>query len=175
MTAGWPNGFGEQPLYNTKVSLYENGDIVDSVEKRIGLRSMDIVREADGYGEKFAHIINGIEFFAFGADYVPEDNILSRLSYERTYALLKSCKECNFNVVRVWGGGFYPFDYFCPVSFETRKMMLTANTRSIHHFAESWVPKSTRFKNALGRFMGKGFLGVVVKAKSFLKKIINHA
>lgn len=82
----------------------------------------------------------------------------------------------NTNVVQKCAGfTIYPFDYFCPVSFETRKMMLTANTRTIHHFAESWVPKSTRFKNALGRFMGKGFLGVVVKAKSFLKKIINHA
>ena len=139
----WPNGFGEQPLYTIKISLFEDNEMVDYQEKRIGLRSMSVIREADEYGEKFAHIVNGIEFFAFGADYVPEDNILSRLSYERTYALLKSCKDCNFNVVRVWGGGFYPFDYFYDICDELGLvvwqdlMFACANYLPTEHFKEN--------------------------------------
>ena len=51
-------------------------------------------------------------FFAMGADYIPEDNLMSRITKERTRKLLEDCKLCNFNVIRVWGGGYYPDDFF---------------------------------------------------------------
>ena len=47
-----------------------------------------------------------------GADYIPEDNLLQRTSRERTRELLLQCKRANFNTVRVWGGGYYPEDWF---------------------------------------------------------------
>ena len=108
----WPNGFGEQNLYTINVELIENGEIVDSDTKRIGLRDIKLIREKDQWGECFCHEINGIRFFAMGADYIPEDNLMSRYSAERTYNLLKQCRDCNFNAIRVWGGGIYPHDYF---------------------------------------------------------------
>lgn len=108
----WPNGFGEQCLYTFYIELLENGTVIDGSSKRIGLRELKLVREKDQWGESFCHEVNGIRFFAMGADYIPEDNILSRYSKERTYNLIKQCKDCNFNAIRVWGGGFYPHDYF---------------------------------------------------------------
>lgn len=33
-----------------------------------------------------------------------------------------------------------PFDYFSPKSYVTKKMQITTNTYSIHHFAGSWIP-----------------------------------
>lgn len=108
----WPNGFGEQNLYTFNVELRENGQVVDSDSKRIGLRELKLIREKDDWGESFCHEVNGIRFFAMGADYIPEDNILSRCSKERTYNLIKQCHDCNFNAIRVWGGGIYPHDYF---------------------------------------------------------------
>ncbi|MBR3909118.1 MAG: glycoside hydrolase family 2 protein [Clostridia bacterium] len=108
----WPNGFGEQNLYTFTTQLIENGNVVDSDTKRIGLRELKLIREKDQWGESFCHEINGIRFFAMGADYIPEDNILSRYSKERTYNLIKQCRDCNFNAIRVWGGGIYPHDYF---------------------------------------------------------------
>ena len=108
----WPNGLGSQPLYTVCVNLIENGKIVDSISKRIGLRELKLIREKDQYGESFCHEVNGVRFFAMGADYVPEDNILSRINKNRTKELLQNCKNCNFNAVRVWGGGFYPDDFF---------------------------------------------------------------
>lgn len=108
----WPNGFGEQNLYTFNIELSENGQIVDSASKRIGLRELKLIREKDDWGESFCHEVNGIRFFAMGADYIPEDNILSRYSKERTYNLIKQCRDCNFNAIRVWGGGIYPHDYF---------------------------------------------------------------
>ncbi len=108
----WPNGFGEQNLYTFNIELFENGQAVDKDTKRIGLRELKLIREKDKWGECYCHEINGIRFFAMGADYIPEDNIFSRYSKERTYNLIKQCRDCNFNAIRVWGGGIYPHDYF---------------------------------------------------------------
>ena len=79
---------------------------------RIGLRDASVLQRKDEWGESFAAIVNGLPFFSMGADYIPEDNILSRRSRERTRKLLASCKDANFNVIRVWGGGYYPDDDF---------------------------------------------------------------
>ena len=108
----WPNGFGEQNLYTITVELVENGKVVDSNTKRIGLRTMKLVQERDQWGESFCHEVNGVRFFAMGADYIPEDNIFSRYSRERTFNLIKQCHDCNFNAIRVWGGGIYPHEDF---------------------------------------------------------------
>ncbi len=108
----WPNGLGGQPLYTVKMCLFSDGRCVDSLEKKIGLRTMKLSRKKDQWGESFAHSVNGVSFFAMGADYIPEDNILTRITPERTRKLLSECKAANFNVVRVWGGGFYPSDDF---------------------------------------------------------------
>ena len=108
----WPNGLGEQYLYVARVSACENGKTVDSKQKSIGLREMKLIRERDKYGESFCHEVNGIRFFAMGADYIPEDNVLSRITAERTDKLIRACKSCNFNAIRVWGGGHYPDDFF---------------------------------------------------------------
>ena len=108
----WPNGLGVQPLYTFAVRASVNGKVVDSQEQRIGLRTLKLIREKDKYGECFCHEVNGVRFFAMGADYIPEDNILSRITPERTYKLIKQCRDSNFNAIRVWGGGFYPHDSF---------------------------------------------------------------
>lgn len=47
-----------------------------------------------------------------GADYIPEDSIFPRINEARTRELLRQCKEAHFNTIRVWGGGYYPDDWF---------------------------------------------------------------
>ena len=108
----WPNGWGEQPLYRLTVALIEKGERVDERQFTIGLRENRLVRKADEYGESFYHEINGVAMFAMGADYIPEDNIFSRITPERTRALLTYCRDSHFNAIRVWGGGYYPDDFF---------------------------------------------------------------
>ena len=108
----WPNGYGEQPLYTVKAELLENGKVLYTWEKRIGLRTMTMRREKDQWGESFETNVNGVSIFAMGADYIPEDNLLRRVTPERTYRLLSDAKKANYNAVRVWGGGYYPDDWF---------------------------------------------------------------
>ncbi|MDO4340149.1 MAG: glycoside hydrolase family 2 protein [Eubacteriales bacterium] len=112
----WPNGYGEQPLYHVEVELLADGvegeAVLDSWKRRIGLRTMTMCVEKDEYGESFCHMVNGVKVFAMGADYIPEDNILARVTPERTYHLLLQAKNANYNCIRVWGGGNYPDDAF---------------------------------------------------------------
>ena len=68
------------------------------------------------------------------------------------------------------GFTIYPKDYFCPIDYDTRELKITENTRTIHHYAESWVPRSTRFKNALSRLCGKRFMSCLIRIKAFVKK-----
>ncbi len=53
-----------------------------------------------------------------GAGYVPEDCLLSQRSQDRTRRLLEDCAAAHFNLVRVWGGGHYPEDYFYDICDE---------------------------------------------------------
>ena len=73
----WPNGYGEQNLYQVKVTLFCDGRKLDEWCKRIGLRTMTMHIEKDEWGECFAHQVNGVDVFAMGADYIPEDNLLA--------------------------------------------------------------------------------------------------
>ena len=68
------------------------------------------------------------------------------------------------------GFTIYPKDYFCPIEYDTRELKITENTRTIHHYAESWVPRSTRFKNALSRLFGKRFMRCLISIKAFVRK-----
>ena len=114
----WPNGLGEQPLYTVIVELLKNGVVVDTFKKRIGLRTLTVRREKDKYGESFAQEVNGVRYFAMGADYIPEDCILSRINRERTRELLQHAVSANHNSIRVWGGGYYPNDFFWDICDE---------------------------------------------------------
>lgn len=115
----WPNGLGKQPLYRVTVRLAAG----DTRTWRIGLRTMTVSREKDEWGEEFCHVVNGMKVFAMGADYIPEDNILARVTPERTRRLLEDCKAANFNAIRVWGGGYYPDDAFYDICDELGLMV----------------------------------------------------
>lgn len=115
----WPNGLGKQPLYRVTVRLATG----DTRTWRIGLRTMTVSREKDEWGEEFCHVVNGVKAFAMGADYIPEDNILARVTPERTRRLLEDCKAANFNAIRVWGGGYYPDDAFYDICDELGLMV----------------------------------------------------
>lgn len=108
----WPAGLGGQPLYTIHVALTGDKGELDQWEKRVGLRTMTVTRRKDRWGESFSHCVNGVDVFAMGADYIPEDNLLPRVTPERTRRLLEDARAANMNCIRVWGGGHYPSDEF---------------------------------------------------------------
>ena len=108
----WPNGYGSQPLYTVSASLSCAGVPQNTWSARIGLRTLTMRREKDQWGESFTTCVNGVSIFAMGADYIPEDNILANITPQRTRELIADCRDANFNAIRVWGGGYYPDDWF---------------------------------------------------------------
>jgi len=109
----WVRGLGGQPLYTVTVYLKDStGAVLDEVTKRIGLRTLVISKDKDEWGEEFCFKCNGIKVFAMGANYIPEDQIVTRMTKEKTDRLLEECAAANHNFIRVWGGGNYPSDSF---------------------------------------------------------------
>ncbi|WP_117168643.1 beta-mannosidase [Paraliobacillus sediminis] len=108
----WPNGYGDQALYQVDVESLVGGEVSDEKVYKIGLRTIEVKNEPDEWGKSFEFVVNGHALFMMGANYIPEDNILARTSKERTEVLIHDCVEANFNMIRVWGGGYYPDDYF---------------------------------------------------------------
>ncbi|OBZ14712.1 glycoside hydrolase [Bacillus sp. FJAT-27264] len=108
----WPNNYGSQPLYTLKVELSSGAKVIDDKTLTIGLRKLTVKQVKDTWGESFEFEVNGKSIFAMGANYIPEDNVFGRISYEKTEKLIKSCVEANYNCIRVWGGGYYADDYF---------------------------------------------------------------
>ena len=108
----WPNGYGKQELYEIEIFLYDNDTLIDKITKSIGLRTLELSQENDQYGKEFCFVVNGIKIFAMGANYVPMDNLISRITNNRLEGLIQDCIFANFNCIRVWGGAYYPCDYF---------------------------------------------------------------
>lgn len=108
----WPHGYGEQPLYDVKITAKMGDGTVDEKTKTVGLRTITISTERESDGREFCFVVNGVKIFAKGANYVPIDSIISRITPERIQSIIDSCLFANFNCLRVWGGAYYPEDYF---------------------------------------------------------------
>ena len=104
----WPSGLGMQNLYKLNVNLYSESEIEDTYEMMIGLRTVSIDESEGGMTLK----VNGSAVLAMGGEYTSEDILLSRVSEQRTRALLEDAKKANFNSIFIHGSGYYPENYF---------------------------------------------------------------
>ena len=108
----WPNEMGEQPLYDFEVVLKRGKKVLDTKRIKSGIRTFEMVDEPDSIGRAFYFKVNGVPFYAKGANYVPEEMIETWTDADNTLRLLQAAKDAHFNMVRVWGGGIYPSDDF---------------------------------------------------------------
>lgn len=109
----WPNGLGEQPLYDVAVTLRDaSGAVVDGWKRRIGLRTLELVQDKDEWGHSFHFRCNGVDFFAKGANWIPNDVFQARVTKEGYAFQILSAVEAHMNMLRVWGGGIYEEDAF---------------------------------------------------------------
>ena len=110
----WARGYGDQPLYDLDVELVCGGEVIDRCHKQLGLRTLTVSTEpdADGKGSEFCFVLNGVKIFSMGANLVPMDNLLSRITDQRWETIVRQAVDANFNTLRVWGGGYYPDSRF---------------------------------------------------------------
>lgn len=108
----YPTGYGLQPLYSVQTHIRFNGERVDSATRTTGLRTVELVREADAKGRGFQIKVNGLPIFMKGANVIPFDSFAPRVTAERMAAILTDARDANMNMVRIWGGGHYLPDSF---------------------------------------------------------------
>ena len=114
----WPVGYGDQPLYDLTVALLADGRQVDAVRRRIGFRTVTVDTAPDGFGTPFVFVVNGKRVFAKGANWIPDDHFLTRVTRERLARRVDQAVDANMNMLRVWGGGIYETDDFYDVCDE---------------------------------------------------------
>jgi beta-mannosidase len=108
----WPNGYGEQNLYQLKITLETETSVLDSRTHQIGLRTIELKREPDEWGESFTFVVNGVPVFAKGSDWIPADSFPTRITDAQLESLIKSAADAHMNMLRVWGGGLYESESF---------------------------------------------------------------
>lgn len=108
----WPNGFGAQALYQVEVTLESGRKVLDQRNFQVGLRTVELRRKPDEWGESFTFVVNGIPIFAKGADWIPADSFPTRISDAFMERLIRDAAAAHMNMLRVWGGGFYEEERF---------------------------------------------------------------
>jgi beta-mannosidase len=154
----WPNGYGEQPLYTVTTRLVVGGETVDERSTRIGLRTLELRRRPDEWGKSFEFVVNGVPVFAKGANWIPADSFLPRLTRERYARLLGSARDANMNMLRVWGGGIYESDDFYDLADELGLLVWQD-----FHFSCSLYPADPPFLANVG-----------AEAEEAIRRLRNH-
>lgn len=108
----WSNGLGEANLYPFTIEIFQNKSKLEARKLNIGLRTIELVQTKDEVGASFYFKLNGIPVFMKGANYIPEDSFLPRVSDSITKRRIKDAVDANMNMIRVWGGGVYASDCF---------------------------------------------------------------
>ncbi|MBN1406978.1 MAG: glycoside hydrolase family 2 protein [Calditrichaceae bacterium] len=108
----WCNGLGEANLYTFNIEISIGNNTITKKETKIGLRSIKVIRKKDEKGRSFYFELNGKPVFARGANYIPNDNFITRVTSSKYEHIIRSAADANLNMLRVWGGGIYENDIF---------------------------------------------------------------
>ena len=108
----WCNGLGEPNLYTFQTIIAIHSEIKDKRTTTTGLRSLKVINKPDQHGTEFYVELNGVPVFAKGANYIPSDNFLPRVTNEKYKQTILNAVNANMNMLRIWGGGIYENDIF---------------------------------------------------------------
>ncbi|MFL6044708.1 MAG: glycoside hydrolase family 2 protein [Propionibacteriaceae bacterium] len=108
----WPVGYGKQPLADLALTLATDDQELDRWQRRIGFRMIELDTSPDGIGTRFTISINGNPVFVKGANWIPDDHFLTRITAGRIERRLDQAVAANINMLRVWGGGIYESEDF---------------------------------------------------------------
>ena len=107
----WPVGHGDQILHEFFLTI-ETKEREEHHERRLGIRDVKIRRDKDEKGESFEIHVNGMPIYSKGANWIPADYFVERLTRDDYKRLLNDAIRANMNTLRIWGGGIYEPDHF---------------------------------------------------------------
>lgn len=110
----WPAGHGEQALYRLVTRLMSGRRELAKQERRLGLRSLKLLQQpVEGEaGSSFHFEVNGKALFMGGANWIPDDNLLNRITPARYRERVQQARDAHMLMLRVWAGGIYEDEAF---------------------------------------------------------------
>ena len=108
----WTNGLGGHKLYNIQLRVVQGGKTVQTLADRIGVRTIELVRDKDSLGNNFYFRLNGVPVFMKGANYIPSDIFTTRNTQANYQRVVGDAVNANMNMIRVWGGAIYENNAF---------------------------------------------------------------
>jgi beta-mannosidase len=109
----WPRMHGKQNLYTLDVSLHAGERVLDRRRTTFGFREVRAVLSDPATGEKrFRFDINGRPVFLRGGDWVPVEGATHVWQPQRAAQLLDLAEHGNMNMLRIWGEGELPPQWF---------------------------------------------------------------
>ena len=109
---GWDWG----PKFTTcgiwKAVRLESYDAKAAEKPFVPSRKIELVQQPDSLGKSFYFKIDDKAVYMKGANYIPSDAFLSRVTKKEYEKIVLLAKDANMNMLRVWGGGIYEDDYF---------------------------------------------------------------
>lgn len=110
----YPNGLGEQPLYDVTLTLRSGERVLDERVMRQGIRHFEMIQNEDAPEGALPYtiVINGKRVYMKGVNITPMDHIYGDVLPEQVAYQLQQAKRLNVNIVRVWGGGVIETETF---------------------------------------------------------------
>jgi len=110
----WPNGAGEQNLYQTSLAVVEQSGMSDLKTVTFGIRQIEFFQndKAEPEALPYTLMVNGRKIYIKGWNWVPMDALYGVPRQEKLERLLTLARRANVNMLRVWGGGLIEKDAF---------------------------------------------------------------
>ncbi|HYP45144.1 MAG TPA: glycoside hydrolase family 2 protein [Propionibacteriaceae bacterium] len=108
----WPRGHGEQALYGVSVELTDGQQLQQIWRGRVGFRNITLSTAPDARGGEFVLSVNDEPIYVKGANWIPDDALLTRLTAQTYRSSITDAVDAGMNLLRVWGGGIYESEDF---------------------------------------------------------------
>ncbi len=160
----WPNGQGDQPLYQLTTELVDlEGTILHRRTTRFGVRDLQWVPVENATPDASVRsqlVVNGRKVRLMGSNMIPADLLPGR-QHTKADWLLRMAHAAGMNVLRIWGGGVTPcnewYDLADELGIMIQQEMPTTNS------GEGWPEEYSAYTAAMER-----------TAISILQQLRNH-
>lgn len=110
----WPNGYGEQPLYEAVLDVLTTHRPSHGRRVEFGIRQVEVQRNlgADENALAYTLVVNGKRVYLHGWNWVPLDVMYGVERPAKLERLIGLAVQANVNLLRVWGGGLIEKEAF---------------------------------------------------------------
>lgn len=123
-----------------------------------------------GVAPGFCLIQKMLDFYE-GRHFVHEDNMRNQITvvHIATHVLLNEGLKDVSGIQKVDDCYVYPSEYFCPINVMTGRIHVEKDTRTIHHYAGTWVDKKFSLKEFVKKILPEKLVITIIELKSHLK------